>query len=260
MAGSDPLRIAQLPDGQGMPGRVPLLAAHGVHYGQPITQAVRLAGAQPVMCASMEELAAALAQPGVACVLAVESHLAAGSGADTTRQLMVLAHAAGVPLVLDAAAQDWRAAALVTGGADLVLVSAQKYLRAPTAGLVMGRRDLVAAVDAQHAGIGRGMKPAKEAVAGVLAALGRRELLPVQQWRAAQARKVDAVAAAAAGWPGVQVSRESDPQGNGFERLWLAVAGDAAAVVRRLRDGEPAVAVRTHLRRRGAAQDVARVE
>ncbi|RYF35799.1 MAG: hypothetical protein EOO25_21975 [Comamonadaceae bacterium] len=171
-------------------------------------------------------------------------------------ELVLLAHDARVPLVLDAAAQDWRAAQLVAGGADLVLLSAQKYLRAPTAGLVLGRAPLVAAVDAQHAGIGRAMKPTKEALAGVIAALDQRESLPVAAWRLAQQRKVDAVAQAASQWPGVSVAREPDPQGNGFERLWLTLeagAGrpDAAAVVRCLRDGDPAVAVAPHRMERG---------
>jgi len=256
MAGTQPARVAQLPDREGLPFRVPMLAAHAVHYGHPIVQAIRLAGAQPVLCPSPEALRAALAGPDIACVLAVESHLASGSGADLTRELVQLARAARVPLVLDAAAQDWRAAQLVAGGADLVLLSAQKYLRAPTAGLVLGRAGLVAAVDAQHAGIGRAMKPTKEALAGVIAALDQREALPVAAWRLAQQRKVDAVALAAAQWPGVTVAREPDPQGNGFDRLWLTLQAqpgrpDAAAVVQRLRAGDPAVAVAPHRADRG---------
>lgn len=167
MTASDAARIAQLPDVSGMPSRVMMLAAHQVNYGHAITQAVRLAGAQVVVCADFEEMQAALGVPGVACVLAVESHLAEGSGTAVTRELVGLAHGAGVPLVLDGAAQDWRVADMMATGADLVLVSAQKYLGGPTAGLVAGRADLVAAVDAQHGGIGRAMKPSKEALAGV---------------------------------------------------------------------------------------------
>ncbi len=246
MAGSDAARIAQLPAAGGMPRRVPMLAAHQVNYGHSILQAVRLAGAEPVLCGTPEVLRAALAQGGAACVLAVESHLAAGSGAAVTRELVALAHAAGVPLVLDAAAQDWRVRELAASGADVALLSAQKYLAGPTAGLVIGDAALVAAVDAQHGGIGRGMKPSKEALAGVLAALQWREQQSPADWRAAQARKLDAVLAAARGWP-VTVAVEPDPQGNGFERLWLGVAqGDAATVVRRLREGDPAVAVAPH--------------
>lgn len=256
MAGSDPDRVARLPDTTGMSGRVLLLAAHQVNYGQPIVQAVRLAGATPVVCADLDDVRRAAGQPGTAAVLAVESHLAAGSGGATTAALLRIARAAGVPLVLDAAAQDLRVHALVAGGADLVLVSAQKYLRAPTAGLVLGRADLVAAVQAQQGGIGRAMKPTKEALAGVIAAIDVRERLPVDAWRAAQQRRLDTVQAASLDWRGIRAAREPDPQGNGFDRLWLsvdaAVAGvDAPTLVQRLCDGDPAVAVAPHRAARG---------
>jgi uncharacterized pyridoxal phosphate-dependent enzyme len=251
MAGSDAACIQRLPAHDGMPYRVPLLAQHAIHYGQPVTQAIRLAGAEPVPCASLAEVEVALSQPGVAAVLAVDSHLAPGSGPAVTLQLLACARAAGVPLVLDAAAQDRRAPELVGLGADLVLVSAQKYLGGPTAGLVLGSGRLVRAVEAQHTGIGRGMKPSKEAIAGVLAALSLRQAESPGAWLAQQRRKVDAVASTAAGWAGVRVDREADPQGNGFDRLWLAIDStvtgvDAAGVVARLRDGNVVVAVAPH--------------
>lgn len=251
IAGGDPKRIAQLPNAQDWPRRIPMLAAQQVNYGQSIVQALRLAGALPEACADLSELDAALSRPGVACIVAVESHLAPGSGPQLTRELSARARAAGVPLVLDGAAQDWRVAELLASGADLVLVSAHKYLRAPTAGVVMGRSDLVAAVDAQHAGIGRGMKPTKEAIAGVIAAIEARGDLAPALWQSQQRRKVNVVAQAAAAWRGIGVRRQLDPQGNGFERLWLAVDAaavgkDAAQLMRLLRDGDPAVAVAPH--------------
>ena len=61
--------------------------------------------------------------------------------------------------------------------ADLVLVSAQKYLASPTAGLIIGRKRLVHACRAHEKGIGRAMKATKEAVIGVLAALEERQNL-----------------------------------------------------------------------------------
>ncbi|MBX3586537.1 MAG: hypothetical protein KF796_07825 [Ramlibacter sp.] len=251
MAGADGQRIAQLPDATGLPARVALLTAHQIHYGHALTQAIRLAGAQPVPCDSLAALGNALDAGGVACVLAVESHLADGSGPATTASLLAQARRAGVPLVLDAAAQDWRARELVAAGPDLVLLSGQKYLRSPTAGLVLGRAGLVAALDAQHTGIGRAMKPTKEALAGVLAALQVRAGEPATHWLARQRLRVDHVAAQAARWPGVRVQRESDPLGNGFDRLWLSLDAavtdvDAAQLAQRLRDGDPVVAVAPH--------------
>ena len=257
MAGADTAAIARLPDSSGLRNQVALLASHDVDYGQPLSQALRLAGARPLWCADLPAMASALAGGGVACVLAVESHLAPGSGPALTRKLQALARAAGVPLVLDAAAQDWRAQQLVAAGADLVLLSGQKYLRAPTCGLVLGRTDLVAAVDAQHRGIGRGMKPSKEALAGLIAALALRASDSGGAWRAAQKRKVDTVAQAISGWQGVHVERAPDPLGNGSDRLWLtfdaAMLGvDAVAVVEHLKRGDPVVAVVPHRAAQGA--------
>ena len=233
MAGQDASRIARLPDAQGLPRKVLMLTSHQVDYGHAIHQAVRLAGAQPVLADTIDALQQAQREDGVACVLAVESQLASGSGSQQTAQLLALARHIGVPLVLDAAAQDWRAAELVASGAYLVLLSAQKHLRAPTAGLVLGRAALVAAVDAQHSGIGRAMKPTKEALAGVLAALECRAGLSL------------------ADWAGVRVQREADPLGGGFDRLWLAVdpevcSVDASGLVQRLRSGDPVIAVAPH--------------
>lgn len=247
MTGTDSGKIAHLPEAGGLARRVVMLQSHAVNYGQSILQAVRLAGAVPVSCADIEGIRAALGEGDAACVLAVESHLAAGSGPETTARLLDAARAAGVPLVLDAAAQDWRARDLVAAGADLVLVSAQKYLRGPTAGIVMGRAALVAAVDAQHAGIGRGMKPTKEALAGVVAALDLREETFASEWRVEQRRKVEAVLAAVSQWKGLGVRRVPDPQGNGFDRLWIATGrAHAGALIQRLKDGDPAVAVAPH--------------
>ena len=114
-----------------------------------------------------------------------------------------------------------------------------------------GRAALVAAVDAQHGGIGRAMKPTEEALAGVLAALQARTLSGRGDWLAAQQRKVAALAESLAGWPGVQTYRESDPLCGGFERLWLAIdpditGVDAAAMAQRLRDADPVIAVAPH--------------
>lgn len=67
-------------------------------------------------------------------------------------------------------------------GAGLILVSAQKYLAEPTAGLVLGRRVSVPAVAAQQRGIGRAMKPTEEALASVIAAVTEREALDLPAW------------------------------------------------------------------------------
>ncbi|MEU3712040.1 aminotransferase class V-fold PLP-dependent enzyme [Streptomyces catenulae] len=250
MTGESPERIAALPDTTGMPGTVVLPAGHAVNYGHPLVQAVRLAGAVPVTVGTdagftREDLERGLARPGVACLLLVSSRLVRGTGTDLAEAVAV-AHRRGVPVVVDGAAQDFRIGELLGTGADLVAVSGQKYLGSPTAGLVVGRTGLVAAVRAQERGIGRGMKASKEAVIGVLAALEARQERDMAGWRQRQADKVADFVERTGALRGVTASSVPDPTGLPFERARLlldpAAAGmGAVALEEALRAGSPSI-------------------
>ncbi|WP_037568809.1 aminotransferase class V-fold PLP-dependent enzyme [Phaeacidiphilus oryzae] len=251
MAGESPERVAALPDTAGMPARAVLPAGHAVDYGQPIVQAVRLSGATAVLAGSgtectAEDLARALDHPGTACLLLVSSRLT--RGAVPFADAVAAAHRLGVPVVVDGAAQVLRVRELLATGADLVLVSGQKYLGAPTAGLVLGRAGLIAAVRAQEKGIGRGMKATKEAILGVLAALRLSREGSADDpgaWRK-QAERVARFAQRAAELPGIEAAAAPDPTGLPFPRVGLRVdasrAGmDAKALAAALRSGSPQI-------------------
>ncbi|GHJ37539.1 aminotransferase class V-fold PLP-dependent enzyme [Streptomyces sp. TS71-3] len=254
MTGRSAERIAALPDTTGMPAAVVLPAGHAIDYGHPIVQAVRLAGATAVPVGSDErctraDLEAGLARPDVACLLLVSSRLVRGAGVPLS-QAVALAHGRGVPAVIDGAAQDLRVEELLDTGADLVTVSGQKYLGSPTAGLVVGRAELVAAVRAQERGIGRAMKASKEAVVGVLAALEARHELDIAAWGRGQADKVERFVERVGALPGIEAGATADPTGLPFPRARISVdpaaAGmDAAALAVALRVGSPSVWVMT---------------
>jgi L-seryl-tRNA(Ser) seleniumtransferase len=255
MTGDDPERVAVLPDADGMRARVVLPAGHAVNYGHPIAQDVRLAGATPVLAGtqagcSVAALETALAHPETACLLLVSSRLVRGAPLDLAASVAA-AHRRGVPAIIDGAAQDLRVRELLATGADLVVLSAQKYLASPTAGLVVGRKALVAAVRAHEQGIGRAMKATKEAIVGVLAALEERQALDLAAWRAEQRDKVERFVERANALPGVSAAAAPDPAGMPFPRARLAVdparAGlDAAALARALREGTPSIRVMEH--------------
>jgi uncharacterized pyridoxal phosphate-dependent enzyme len=138
MTGSDEARIAALPDAAGMPDRVVLPAAHAVDYGHPILTDIRLAGATPVLAGSslscsIPDLEAAMAHERTACLLLVSSRLVSGRPLDL-KAAVAAAHRRGVPAVIDAAAQDLRIQEVLATGADIVVLSGQKYLASPTAG------------------------------------------------------------------------------------------------------------------------------
>jgi len=245
-------RVEALPDTTGMNNRVVLPAGHAVNYGHPIVQDIRLAGASPVLAGSADscsinELDGVLSGQSVACLLLVSSRLVHGEPISLTGAVAA-AHRRGLPVVIDGAAQDMRIGELLATGADLVLISAQKYLAAPTAGLVIGRAESVAAVRAQEKGIGRSMKASKEGILGALAALDERQTLDLLQWRDRQARKVSDFAHRANRIPGISARAVPDRAGMPISRVHLhidpaRVGQSAGAVAETLRAGDPSIRV-----------------
>lgn len=255
MTHGEPGRVAALPDTSALPDRVVLPAIHAVDYGHPIEQDVRLAGASVILAGvdgacTLEDVREALAGDGIAALLLVSSRLVRGEPMNLAAAV-ALAHQRGVPAIIDGAAQDLRMQQLLATGADLVLLSAHKYLGSPTAGLVLGKRQWVDAVRAQEKGIGRAMKPSKEALVGVLQALEEREAFDREGWQAEQALKVTAFIREANALPGIEAVAVPDPAGMPFSRARITLTGDrrkldAVTLARSLRNGEPPVWVMSH--------------
>lgn len=256
MTGDDLGRVLQLPDIGGMPDRVLIQKGHCVNYGQPITQAIRLAGARVVEVGSVNscsvaELRHALRSEGVAAVVAVESHHTVRHGYVPLPQLCELAREGGVPVIVDGAAQDLRLRELIGYGCDLVVTSAHKYLCSTTGGIVAGRADLVRAVSLQNRGIGRGMKAGKEAILGAMAALEYRTRQDMAAWTAEQDRKVRLILDLLTGIPGLHLSVDPDPNGCPFSRARLMVdpgacGHTAVSLTAALAEGDPTVVARAH--------------
>ena len=256
MTGAHLPRVFQLPDTTGMADRVLIQKGHCVNFGQSITQAIRLSGATPVEMGvvnrcTVDEIRYALEQHHVAAIVHVESHHTVRYGWTPLPQVVELAHAAGVPVIVDGAAQDLRFRELISAGADLVIASAHKYLASTTAGVVAGRSDLVQAVYMQNRGIGRPMKAGKEAIVGVMAALEYRANQDISAWTREQDRRVELILGLLADLPGVGLSVDADPNGCPFSRPRLTldpeVAGlSARELAARLAEGDPTVVVRAH--------------
>ena len=254
MAGDNPIKIASLPDSSDMPNRVVIPACHVVNYGHSILTDIRLAGATPVIaghdksCTS-QNLQEALADTRTACLLLVSSRLV--QVPVDLSEAVTLAHKRNLPAFIDGAAQDMRIPELLATGADLVLVSAQKYLSSPTAGLIIGRRACVQACRAQEQGIGRAMKATKEAIVGVLAALDERQRLDMTAWRAEQDQKVHWFVKKISGVAGIKASEMPDPTGAPFSRVQLRIEPvhrfpTASALAQALRSGNPSIWVGEH--------------
>ena len=193
MTGNDLAAIERLPDANGLSDEVVILAGHMVSYGAPVEQGIRLAGAKVVpvgqaTSARAYQLDGAINARTAAAVYVVSHHVAQ-YGMIPLVEFAAVAHAKGVPVIVDAASEyDLRG--FLAAGADLALYSSHKFLGGPTGGIVAGRKDLVRAAYLQNGGIGRGMKVGKEGIAGTIAALQAWERRDHAAVRAAETRGV----------------------------------------------------------------------
>lgn len=256
MTGTNLAKVLQLPDSAGMPNRVLIQKGHCVNYGNPITQSIRLAGARTIEVGvinrcTLDELEYELDKGDVAAIMHVESHHTVQYGWVVLPQVVKIAHTAGVPVIVDGAAQDLRLRELIDAGADIVITSAHKYLCSTTAGVVAGRKDLIDAVYLQNRGIGRPMKAGKEAIVGAMAALEYREQQDIPAWTAEQDRKVQLILDKLSDVPGLALQVDADPNGCPFSRARLtpdpmATGYTAASLRDALAEGDPTVVVRAH--------------
>jgi L-seryl-tRNA(Ser) seleniumtransferase len=217
-----------------MPNLVVLPAGHAVNYGHSILQDLRLSGALPVLVGTEEkcslmDIETALAHKNTASLLLVSSRLVKGDPINF-EHAVAAAHSRGVPAIIDGAAQDMRLKELLATGADLVLVSAQKYLAGPTAGLVIGNAELVRAVRAHETGIGRGLKATKEGIIGTLAAIEQREALDLFNWKEEQKEKAEAFVRVLSTNKNIDARLEPDPIGLPFPRIFIRIKPDQAEI------------------------------
>ena len=250
MTGSDPDKITRLPDTTGMKNKVVISTCHLINYGHPIEQDIRIAGAIPLIVGAhqictTEQLRESLSQENVTALLFVSSRLTKGDTPDLATSIAI-AREFDIPIIVDAAAMDMRMAQLVASGADLLTFSAQKYLAAPTAGIVVGKRQFIDAVNAQGKGIGRPMKPSKEAIVGTLAAFETRSQIDQIQWSNDKKAETQAFADSLQKIDHIEASLEKGLAYGDFWRAELRLAPDFKSmtvkeIAHELRQGDPVI-------------------
>lgn len=248
MAGTDPERIKQLPDGAGMRHEIFIQRAHRNQYDQSF----RMAGATLVEFDTLEELAERIGPEScaVAHIVAYEPW-----GKAKIDDVLALCRERNLPLLVDAAAELPPAENLtrfVRMGADAVMFSGGKGLRGPQAsGLLLGKRGLVEAARANacpNHSIGRPMKAGKEEIAGLVRAV---ELYVERDHEADWHRweqQVDHVAKALADLPHVTTGSVPQHVINHVPRLWVkwdesVLNLNVEGALTRLIEGTPRVAM-----------------
>jgi L-seryl-tRNA(Ser) seleniumtransferase len=177
MTGTDPVKIAQLPDTTGVKNEVIIQTLHRIQYDQ----ALRMAGA------TLIEISDQGTPPTDAMRSAVNKNTAAifylanalhHPASVPFEQVVEMAHAASTPVIVDAASECPPVSTLTRfskAGADLVIFSGGKSIMGPqSTGLIVGRKDLIAACAANgnpFAAVGRPSKVSREEVIAFLKAL-----------------------------------------------------------------------------------------
>jgi D-glucosaminate-6-phosphate ammonia-lyase len=282
MAGLDPARMGSLPDPTGMPHEFVVPRSHRNSYDH----AVRSAGARLVEVGVADRLVGVGVrdtevweiESAITASTAGVLYVARPDARPLLAQVAAAAHRAGVPVLVDAAAELPPAANLrrfVADGADLVVFSGGKALGGPSAsGILCGRRRLVASALLQQLdldfefdawqpprqiidkngligvprnGIGRPCKVGKEQIVGLIEALTRFTATDDEVRRQPWIAIARALVASLSTLPVLEVRAVSDTDGRGVPLVEVCIPGnagpDATEVARRLRAASPSVRV-----------------
>ena len=177
IAGSDPVKMRQLPDTTGLKNEIIIQNNHRFSYDQCFrVSGAKLVGIGGGRGASPWELEGAITDRTAAAAYLNGPFVLPRDL--TLEQTCEVAHAHGVPVIVDAALMLPPRANLrkyIERGADLVTFSGGKAIRGPQGtGILCGRADLIEAAAANASPnpfIGRCMKVAKEEIMGLLTAL-----------------------------------------------------------------------------------------
>ncbi|MBX4955874.1 aminotransferase class V-fold PLP-dependent enzyme [Rhizobium lentis] len=254
ITGDNLLAIEKLPDAVLEKNEVLVQMGHVVSYGAPVDQAIRLAGGKVVLVGQATSthrfhMEKAITDKTAAAVYVVSHHVV-DYGLLNLQEFVEIAHARGVPVIVDAASEyDLRI--FLEQGADIALYSGHKFLGGPTSGIVAGSKELVRHAFLQNMGIGRGMKVGKESIFGVMAALEAWERRDHAGIRERETTYLNLWKRTLEGRPGVTALIEPDPTNNPLDRLRLIVDPSETHITAwdladRLAKGSPPIIVRDH--------------
>jgi uncharacterized pyridoxal phosphate-dependent enzyme len=245
LAGTDPEKIQRLPNLEGIKNEVIMPRESRNVYDH----AIRDLNVKMIEVNTPDELRNAIS-PHTAMVAVLGQHF--GSAKLDLKDVAPIAREARIPILVDAAA-DYLIVPnpYLALGADMVAYSGGKIIRGPqTAGLLIGRRDLVRAAwanSAPHHGFGRTAKVSKEEIVGMLRA--------VEVWR--QERDIQADMRMWESWyaemipqitkiEGIRAEVHGPIRGGPFPTLNISwdskqIGMTAGEVGRALLDGEPRI-------------------
>jgi L-seryl-tRNA(Ser) seleniumtransferase len=234
-----------------LPNEVIMAKGHNVDYGAPVETMVNLGGGvlKEVGYANgckVEQIEAAITSETVAIFYVVSNHCVK-KGMPTLEQVKEVATRRNIPLIVDAAAEE--ELHQYVEYSDLAIFSGSKAIEGPTSGIVAGKSEYISYIRLQSKGIGRAMKIGKEAIFGLLQALGNyktKEETSAQQLE--QLKKLDVLNEL----DGVKVTVQQDESGRAIYRGRVHIDESVAKmsaleVVHMLKNGEIAIYTRDYL-------------
>jgi len=250
LTGLDQQKIVDLPNLASMKSEVIMQKAHRFGYDH----AVRNCGVKIVEVETAAQLEAAIT-PQTAMMLFYNNNNSLGQIRDA--EFVALGKKHGIVTMNDCAADVppvenlWKYTAM---GFDLVVFSGGKGIRGPqSAGLLLGRKDLVAAARANAApngnAIGRGLKVNKEEMVGMLAALERFLKLDHAALDREYQRRCNVIMASLAGIQGVTATITVPEVANHVPHVAIKLDATVAGITgqdvsKRMREGTPSIGVR----------------
>lgn len=243
LAGSDPVKIYQLPDLTGMKSEVIMMGARSA-----FDSAIRLCGAKLVVIKGVDDLAAAI-NPQTAMI-----YNSGQRDDDTIKKILAISKPAGVPMLVDAAAgippfENFSRFAKL--GVDMYCFSGGKAMCGPQdSGILLGRKDLIEAARYNCApwegSICRPMKVGKEEIMGVIAAVDYWSKADpnaqMHEWQ----QRADRMLAAVKDIPGLTTDIIIPPNSNSFPTLVMTwdekkFGMSVMECAQQLREGEPSI-------------------
>ena len=242
IAGSDPNRVWQLPDTEGLKHEVIMVGGRSL-----FDSAIRLAGGKLVVVDSAEQIAAAINNK--------TAMVYSGSSMEQLAKEIAVAKAHAIPIFMDAAdgvPPVGKLQAFAKMGCDLYTVSGGKGLCGPqSSGLLLGRKDLIEAALANSSpwegAVCRPMKVGKEEIMGCLAAVEAAYTMDTDALNKEWSTRIQRIATLVGTVPGVE-TKIYTPEENQYPTLvvtwdqkgWGYKTADCA---RELLDGTPSIAV-----------------
>lgn len=241
-------RLPRVPDNK----VIVMQAGHNINFGADVEQMVHMAGADTVIAGDKEkvtegDIEAALQRQPIA-MLYVQSHHCIQENRVNLASCIELADNEGVPVIVDAAAED-DLQKYIAMGADLVTYSGGKAFGGPTSGFIVGRQNLIELCEYQFRGIARPMKVSKEQLIGLSLALTeyttQNRAATLISWNQLNRKLIEALAHSSI----YKIETKPDEAGRNFARVAVMPNQqkfDCRDLVRFLADGTPSIRVRNH--------------